>query len=80
MNRHPNTNPFNPLKSAPPLPSPLPFGERGGGGIELNAKTVSAFVLIQQFGSKMSFMDRIKDLARSHAVAHLKNLKLRILS
>ena len=45
-------------------------------GIELSAKAVSAIVLIQQFGSKMSFMNRIKDLARSDTVPHFKDLKL----
>jgi len=41
------------------------------------AKSMNAILLIQQFGSKMSFMNRIKDLARSDTVAHFKDLQLR---
>jgi len=38
------------------------------------AKSLNAIVLIQQFGSKMSFMNRIKDLTRSDTVTHVENL------
>jgi len=44
------------------------------------AKSLNAIVLIQQLGSKMSFMNRIKDLARPDTIAHFKNLKFRNLS
>jgi hypothetical protein len=43
----------------------------------IDAESLNAIALIQQFAGKMSFMNRIKDLSRSYAVANFKDLKLR---